>query len=105
MIALLHQKQLEEKNREIAGLKYLIEVFTKERDALRVAFSEASQADCSAGPALEACRALVKRLDEVHKHPAYQAVWDLYTIRVGPYRGLTYDVELNAARNALNIKQ
>jgi len=44
---------------------------------------------------------LVRRLDAVHSDPSYVGVWALAQNHVGPYKGLTYEKELNEARQAL----
>lgn len=78
---------------------------TKERDAAR---SECDQIIkrrnlilLAAQEQQEALRALVNRLDEVHADPKYEAIWHLWQNHFGPYRGLTYEKELQAAREAL----
>ena len=44
----------------------------------------------SLAAAREALEGLVRRLEEVHADAAYQAVWQIAQLHVGPYRGLTY---------------
>jgi len=48
-----------------------------------------------------ALRGLVSRLDAIHDDPAYQSVWTVSQLHVGPYRGPTYVAELATARAAL----
>jgi hypothetical protein len=45
--------------------------------------------------------ALVNRLDVVHKNPAYESVWIVSHLHVGPYAGPAYTEELERARQAL----
>lgn len=52
--------------------------------------------------ATKAARALVARLDEVHEHPAYRAVWTIAQMHLGPYDGPTYVDALAALRTALD---
>jgi hypothetical protein len=48
---------------------------------------------------------LVRRLDAVHIHPAYQSVWMLHQLHAGSYNGPKYENELAQARRALERKE
>ena len=48
-----------------------------------------------------AARALVDRLDFVHKHPAYMSVWQISQMHVGPYMGPQYKREFDRLKAAL----
>ncbi len=52
---------------------------------------------------IDAARALVERLDAVHRDLAYQSVWVLYQNHGGKYAGPFYDMELNILREALAV--
>lgn len=43
-------------------------------------------------------RALVDRLDLVHEHSSYKAVWTLHSVHGGVYNGPTYEYELDSLR-------
>lgn len=45
-----------------------------------------------------ALRALVYKLDAVHKDPQYEGVWMMHHVHGGRYTGLKYEVELHNAR-------
>jgi hypothetical protein len=49
----------------------------------------------------DALEALVERMDAVHADPAFRRVWDVDQLREGPYRGLTYVLALERAREAV----
>ena len=48
-----------------------------------------------------AAQALLDRLTAVHADPAYESVWVVSQMHVGPYAGPTYTEELDALRRAL----
>jgi hypothetical protein len=48
-----------------------------------------------------AAQALVDRLTAVHADPAYESVWVVSQMHVGPYAGPTYTEEMLALRRAL----
>ena len=50
---------------------------------------------------IEALRALVDRLEEIHAHPAFKGVWTLYHVHGGVYDGPTWVEELKRAKKAL----
>ena len=49
----------------------------------------------------EAFRVFVDKLETVHQHPRYMAMWEVAQLHVGQYDGPNYIDELNAAREAL----
>jgi hypothetical protein len=55
----------------------------------------------SASEIRERATQLVERLDFVHAHPAYEAVWSTAMLCLGPYLGPKYKDELEALRLAL----
>lgn len=54
------------------------------------------------GEVVDAAKALLVKLDEVHADPRYQAVWTLARIHSAPYGGPTYTEEVAALRSALS---
>lgn len=48
---------------------------------------------------------LVKRLDSIHEHPAYQSVWTVHQLHAGSYCGPTYTAELNEAKRTLAVSR
>ena len=53
-------------------------------------------------PETEALSALVAKLEEIHEHPRFKAVWEIAHYRLGPYDGPTYTQELAAAKETLS---
>lgn len=47
-------------------------------------------------------RALLAKVDEVHADEGYQRVWRVQQLYASPYRGPTYEAELEALREALS---
>ena len=75
-----------------------------EQDAIN-AWNTRSTAPVTRTPdaVLTALDRLVKRLESIHEHPAYQSVWTINQIHCGPYSGPTYVAELNEAKRILAL--
>jgi hypothetical protein len=68
---------------------------------VREVASMTSVAPRSSYPIHEALRQLVAKLEQIHEHPRFKAVWECAHFRLGAYDGPTYTEELAAANAAL----
>jgi hypothetical protein len=101
-------RTLIDRDRRIAQLTAEVERLTAERDAAVAETHQwADQAETEAqrqkqrDAALSAAKTLLERLDSIHEDGAYQAVWNIYTVHSGQYKGPTYVEELAALRTTL----
>lgn len=67
--------------------------------------AQAASPTPASGTLEEASRALIEKLDLVESHPAYLAVWHMYLIHGGQYKGPDFGKELEAVRTALQSPQ
>ena len=56
-------------------------------------------------PLLEAAKALVNKLQQIHANPIYQGVWSIAQIHTGPYNGPTYVDELSELEKAIEAQR
>jgi hypothetical protein len=75
------------------------ETYWRELDAVSIRAGAAALRGMELATA--ALRKLAKALEEVHEDPCYQRVWIVHQLHCGPYKGKTYEQELNQAAAAL----